>query len=499
MEHAATPLPMTNALRSSSVQPRRRVLRALGTVTAVAAAVAVGVIASPGGGRTVEAVAGGTLGSGGEFHQIVPSRILDSRSADLDVGSPAGRKPTGPAGSAPALDLPVVGRGGLPAFTDADQDGFDDNVLAVVVNITVIAPDRSGYLRAFGTGTPEGETSVVNFRANERVPNSAIIRPGKDGKISLRMVTPDGVGSSHVAVDVSGWFSSSAYGTRGARTVTVEPARIFDSRSSGGALGALGQRDLPIRGATQLGDANNVVVPNDPDVVGVILNITGINRQSNSTITYASVLPGRVTSESQVTTSNLNLDPGQLRANLAIVPVPDDGVLTLFNAAGSTHLIVDVVGYLRAGDPVDTSTGRIVPLVSPFRAFDTREPEHFAQRLGPARAEDWSFDAFVADVKIGADPVGPQQGFFGNLTATGLQPQYPWAPVQSYVTAYPSPAVRPGGPPNVSNVNLGEGVAVPNLALLRYGATSGGEHQIAIYNSEGYVHYLLDVYAVVLS
>jgi hypothetical protein len=492
---------MTNALRSTPVQSRRRVLRALGTLTAVAAAAAVGIVASPNGGRTVEAVAGGTLGAGGEFHQIVPDRILDTREARLDVGSPAGRKPTGPLAGAPVLEIPVVGKGGLPAFTDGDGDGFDDNVLAVVVNITVIGPDRPGYLRAFGSGTPEGETSVVNFGANARVPNSAIIRPGKDGKISLRLVTPDGAGSTHLAVDVSGWFSSSTYATRGARTVTVEPARIFDSRDAkfGAApLGSAGQKNLPIRGATQMEDSGNVVVPNDPDVVGVILNVTGINRQSNSTITYASVLPGPVASEAEVSTSNLNLDPGQLRANLAIVPVPSDGDLTLFNAAGSTHLIVDVVGYLLAGEPVDTRTGRIVPLVSPFRAFDTREPEHFAQRLGPARAEDWSFDAFVADVKIGSEPVGAQQGFFGNLTATGLQRQYPWAPVQTYLTAYPSPANQTGGPPNVSNVNLGENMAVPNLALMRYGSTEGGDHQVAVYNSEGYVHYLLDVYAVVL-
>jgi hypothetical protein len=490
---------MTNALRSPSVQSRRRVLRALGTVTAVAAAAAVGIAVSPDGGRTVEAVAGGTLGSGGEFHSIVPDRVLDTRDAALDV-APAGRKPTGSPTGAPVIEVPIVGEGGLPEFTDDDGDRFDDNVLAVVVNITVIGPTRSGYLRAFGTGTPEGDTSVVNFNANENVPNSAILRPGRDGKISLRLVTPDGTGSAHVAVDVSGWFSSSAFDERGARTVTIDPARIFDSRNAafGGApLGSLGQRNLPIRGARQMG-TSTVVVPNDSDVVGVILNITGINRQPNSTRTFASVIPSRVSSRDQVTTSNLNLDAGQLRANLAIVPLPSSGALTLFNSEGSTHLIVDVVGYLLAGEPVDSRSGRIVPLVSPFRAFDTRASEHFAQRLGPARAEDWSFDAFVDDVRIGSEPVGAQQGFFGNLTATGLQRQYPWAPVQTYLTAYPSPANQAGGPPIVSNVNLGEGVAVPNLSLMRYGSAGGNDHQIAVYNSEGYVHYLLDVYAVVL-
>lgn len=458
----------------------------------------------------MEAVAGGTLGSGGEFHAVTPDRILDTRIADLDVPSPPGRKPSAPLATAPILDIPVVGEGGLPAWDDEDGDGFDDNVLAVVVNITVIAPDRAGYLRAFGTGTEQGDTSVVNFQPGERVPNSAILRPGRDGKISLRLITDGGAGSAHLAVDVSGWYSSSGYLERGARTITIEPARIFDSRNAkfGAApVGKFGQKNLPIRGAKQMDDPTKVVVPDDPDVVGVILNLTGVNNRPDSTVTYMSILPDPVQSESQVPTSNLNLGVGQFRANLAIVPVPADGDLTLLNFDGSAHMIVDVVGYLLAGEPVDTRAGRIVPLVAPFRAFDTRRPEDGAQRLGPARAEDWSFDAFVADVKIGSEPVGEQIGFFGNLTATGLQRQYPWAPVKTFLTAYPSPASVAGGPPNVSNLNLGESVAVPNMTLLRYGQTKldvGGdtvpvEHGIAVYNSEGYVHYLLDVYAVVLS
>lgn len=459
---------------------------------------------SPGGGRTIAAVDPGALGAGGEFQSITPQRILDTRSTALDTASPAGRKPTAPVGSAPVINIPVLGRGGLPAPLDADGDGTDDRVLAVVVNITVIGSDRPGYLQAFGTGAAAGDSSVVNFKARERVPNSAILRPGTDGKISLRMITPGGVGSAHLAVDVSGWFSTDA-APRGARTITIDPARIYDSRNSqfGAApLGTSAQVNVPIRGAKQMG-TTKVVVPNDPDVVGVVLNITGINRQPNSEITFVSVIPDPVGSPTQVTTSNLNLDPGQLRANLAIVPVPSDGDLTLFNSRSRAHVIVDVVGYLLQNEPVDTTTGRVIPLVAPFRAFDTRQSLHDAQRLGPGSGEDWSFDAFVADVKVDGSWVGEQQGLFGNLTATGLRPQYPWAPVQTFLTAYPSPAKQAGGPPNVSNVNLGEGVAVPNMALLSYGETvvdgTPVQHGIAVYNSEGFVHYLLDAYAVVLS
>lgn len=485
---------------------RRFVDRSLLAVALVAVVVAVGVL-SPRGGRTVEAVAGGTLGAGGEFQAVVPTRILDTRSAD--AGPLSGLRRSAPVGSAPEIVVPVVGEGGLPEFTDADDDGFDDDVLAVVLNITVIDPTLQGHIRAFGTGTPEGTTSVVNFVAGDRVPNTAIIRPGVDGAVSLRLVTPAGVGSAHVAIDVTGWYSTSAYADPGARTVTVEPTRIYDSRVAAFApapSGAAWQRELPVRGAVQMDAPTRVVVPDDPDVVGVILNVTGVNERSGAQPTFVSLLADPVASADEVGTSNLNLPVGQRRANLAIVPVPDDGTLTMFNRFGSIDLVIDVVGYLLAGSDPTTTTGRLVPLVAPFRVLDTRLPEHGSQPLTEASAEDWNFDDFVEDVRVNGEWVGEQQGLFGNLTATGLSRRQPWfPPARTFLTAYPSPADR--DPPLASNLNLGEGVSVPNLALLRYGPATmevdGNpvpiDNGVAVFNRAGFVHYLLDVYAVILA
>ena len=141
----------------------------------------------------------------------------------------------------------------------------------------------------------------------------------------------------------------------------------------------------------------------------------------------------------------------------------------MFNLDGEVRLVVDIMGYLLAGQPTDTRAGRVVPLVAPFRAFDTRQAEFDAAPLGPGRAEDWSFDSFVQDVNIDGEPVGDQSGLLGNLTATNLQRQYPWAPVSSFMTAYPTPSGGDGKPPKISNINITEGDTVPNLALLRYG------------------------------
>lgn len=469
---------------------RRSVTRlALGVVVVLTAAVAV-VVASPGGDRTVSAVEL-PLGSGGEFHSIDPVRIFDSRDPGRDV-APAGRKPTGGPGADTVFDVPIVGIGDLPDPVDADGDGFDDNVLAVVANVTVVQPTGEGYLTMYPSGATPGTTSVVNFKAFQNVPNTAILRPGRDGAVSLQLVTPFASGSADVVIDISGWFSTSAYGERGARVIAVDPVRVYDSALAefgGRTLGDGATVEIPIRGAAG-------VVPNDADVVGVIVNLTGVNSFPGSRPTHFALVPDPFSAAPS--TSNLNLVPGQTRANLAILPVGDDGSVRFFNLQGEVRAVVDVTGYLLADQPVDSRAGRVIPLVAPFRAFDTREEEHHDQPLGPANAEAFSFEAFVADVKVNGEPVGPQSGLFGNLTATDLSRQYPEAPVLSHMTAYPTPDDPTDAPPNVSNLNLGEDEAVPNLALLRYGGTADEPYRINFFNYAGYVDYLLDVYAIVL-
>jgi hypothetical protein len=59
--------------------------------------------------------------------------------------------------------------------------------------------------------------------------------------------------------------------------------------------------------------------------------------------------------------SNLNFVPGQTVANMAVVrlsqgspPPPNQqtpGWISLFNSAGSTHLVLDVFGYFTASAP----------------------------------------------------------------------------------------------------------------------------------------------------
>ncbi|HEX6656849.1 MAG TPA: hypothetical protein VF065_02130 [Ilumatobacter sp.] len=332
------------------------------------------------------------------------------------------------------------------------------------------------------------------------MPNTALLRPGCDGQLSVRLFTGAGPASADVVIDVFGWISSSSYPERGARLQPAGPGRIFDSREAPyGAAPFTGgqQRFVQIRGATSYNPTIADIVP--ANATGVLLNVTAVDNVPGSQPTYISLLPSPLAAGQLPTTSNLNLRVGQIRANLAIVPISADGGVWVYNHAGNAHVILDVMGYF-APRADDTSTGRVIPLVSPFRAFDTREAAFADQPLPPANAEDWSFQDFANDVKVAGTPVGGQLGLLGNLTAAALGRQYSWAPSSSYVTAYSTPA---GGgaqsPPLISNLNIAEGEIVPNLVMLSYGSDGTDPYQVRFYNRAGYLDYLLDVTAVILA
>ncbi len=421
------------------------------------------------------------LGAGGEYHPVVPTRVLDTRVAASQAPGAKGF------GDANFFDVKIVGAtgvgGGAPVIPTAD-------VLAVVANISVTGADRSGYLTAFPTNITRPDASNVNFRAGESVPNLAVLRPGTDGKVRIVLAgdTAGTGGSAHVLIDVVGWFSTSASGARGSRLVSLAPGRILDTRAGVGRAGAVTEAQwfkLKIRGADAVGPPRPGYIPNDPNISGVILNLTATGTTAN---TFVTAQPDDFAGFPS--TSSLNLTAGQTKANLVMVPVGADGSIRLFNEKGSVHLIADVVGYFRSGVNDETRAGRVVPLDRPFRAFDTRQAAYGSAKLGSGQEETWNFNAFIQSVKVGGTWVGEQDSLIVNLTATDLGFPYPVARQDSFLTLHPS-----GTPlPDSSNVNFLAGQSVPNLAVARLST----DNKLLAYNDNGFVHYIGDVAAVVL-
>jgi hypothetical protein len=55
------------------------------------------------------------------------------------------------------------------------------------------------------------------------------------------------------------------------------------------------------------------------------------------------------TGEAVPNASNLNFAPGATIPNLVVAKVAADGSVSVFNAIGYTHIIVDVAGWFSAG------------------------------------------------------------------------------------------------------------------------------------------------------
>ncbi|MGB0114587.1 MAG: hypothetical protein WBP59_15320 [Ilumatobacteraceae bacterium] len=465
------------------------VRRGLIGVVAILGIAAVGVVspastASP----VVEAGTVPVMGAGGEFHAVTPARVFDSRSTDRSLDAvPYGKKPANANGA--EFTAQLAGKGGLPA------DPSD--ILAVVANVTVVEPSIGGWLAIRPAGSTAGKTALVNFAAGRNVPNLAYVGVGPAGDVTVKIRTVPN-GQAHVVIDVFGWISTTESGDRGARLITAGPARLLDTRTSGAYLTTDESRGIQVRGASSVSPVINPIVPASSNVTAVLVNIAAVNSYPSSRDTYLSATPSKVPAGAKSTTANLNVVAGQVKTGMAVVPIGPDGKIWIRNNFGNIHIVVDVFGYFQER-PDETTVGRIIPLTAPFRALDTREAAFDKVPLGTGMVEDWSFKAFAESITIptptGSAPVGPQSALIGNLTGTGLERLYPNVGASTYLTAYPGNVSRP----LVSNLNLAEGEDVPNMSLLRYGNVGGDPYVVKTYNYYGSLHYVLDVYAVVLS
>jgi hypothetical protein len=183
-------------------------------------------------------------------------------------------------------------------------------------------------------------------------------------------------------------------------------------------------------------------------VKAVLMNVTVAGPTAASYLTiYPSGTP-------RPNSSSLNFVAGQAVPNLVTATVGANGSVTIYNFAGSTHVLFDVVGWYS------------VVGLSPIRALDTR---------------------FDFDTPLGADeyinlpivmPGSPISAVMMNVTVT--------APTAgSYLTIWPSGSSLP----NASSLNFVPGQTVPNLVV----APVGPDGAVNIYNFAGDVEVIVDI------
>jgi hypothetical protein len=223
----------------------------------------------------------------------------------------------------------------------------------------------------------------------------------------------------------------------------MAPKRIVDTRKGLGAsrLGAQTTRNISLAG----------VVPAEARAVAINVTATAPSAQ-----TFLTVWPR---GQSRPDASNLNVARGQTRPNAVMVGLGDSRSISVYNRHGNVDVIIDVMGYF-----TDGFTG-----IAPTRVMDTRTS---------------GFAKFTS-ASTRSTRVAGVNGVPSNATAVAVNLTAAQASRQTFMTAWPRGASRP----STSNLNVGAGGTVANMAVV--GVGSGG--QISVYNHNGSVHGLVDV------
>ncbi len=258
----------------------------------------------------------GWFPSAGDFRPLTPARVMDTRDAPTVDGRFGG---TGAFSPGESRSLVVGGRGGVPTSGAA----------AVALNVTAVDSTASGYLTVHPGGTPRPTASNLNFGIAEVVPNMVITPVDAQGRVQLFNFG----GHTDIVVDVLGWFphTPTFSALRAARLLDTRGGPTIDGLSTGGG---------PIRGGAQLDlrVTGRAGVPGSA-VAAVVINLTVTEPTANGFLT---VFPSGIR---RPRTSSINFTTGQTLANLVIAPVGADGRISIYNLQGSTHTIVDVLGW----------------------------------------------------------------------------------------------------------------------------------------------------------
>ncbi len=375
---------------------------------------------------------------GGRFNPLTPARILDTRTGTGGV--------TGSVGPAATVNVQVSGQGGVPAT----------GAVAVVMNVTVTSPSTASFLTLFPTGSPKPLASTLNFAGGKTIPNLAVVGLGTDGKVAVF----NNAGSTHVVIDVAGWYSGTSAGTDGRYQPLDSPARLLDTRTGGGSrVGPAGTVDVQVSGAGGVPAGG---------VAAAVVNIAVTGTTAGS---YLTAYPK---GEPRPLAANLNWVSGETVSNRAIVKVGTDGKVTLYNAGGLTHVIVDVVGWFTDASVAGT-TGMFISL-PPTRVLDTRNGT--GGIIGPRLAGS------TVDVQVAGQGGVPASG----VSAVVLNAIDVGATGVGWLTVFPAGTARP----LVADLNYASGETRANLVVAKLGTdgkvslfTSATSH--VVFDVAGYI------------
>lgn len=244
-----------------------------------------------------------------------PARLLDTRPGGATIDGKASGGGLADVGM--TIELPVTGRGGVPA--DAS---------IVVLNLTVTGAESNGYLTVWPCTQPRPGTSNLNYTAGVTVPNAVVTGLSTTGSVCIFSS-----GRTHVLADVQGSFSPDAF--EALQTST----RLYDSRPGFPTIDGPSSESLRIAGSStriEVSGRGGIAA----DARTAILNVTVVDPTLAG---YVTVYPCGATPP---TASNVNFAAGQTLPNLVVATLTEDGSICVFTNV-ETHVVVDAFGELR--------------------------------------------------------------------------------------------------------------------------------------------------------
>ncbi len=356
----------------------------------------------------------------------------------------------GESGSAGAND----GRIGYPSLlTLGNMDGF-------LGNGTVATPEPPllGGIIDVGAGRTVLTASAGDKTTCALLDNLTVRCWGTGPIVGQGIPTVVGDDETPGSVSVINYNGTAAF-------TPLSPARILDTRPGFTAPAGSPKGLVAPGGSVDVQVTGEGGVP-DTGVYAVVLNVTIAQSTGRGFVT------AYPKGSSQPTASNINVTgAGQSAPNSVIVPVGDDGQVTIFTSGGG-HLLADVFGYFEQTG--SATAGRLIG-VSPSRIFDTR-PE----KSDPGPKGKVSPDGTIEITVTGTNDV-PATGVSAvvlNVTAAN-------ATARGFVTVYPGDEELP----DTSNLNLTRvGESRPNTVIVPVSPTG----TIKLYSKSG-AHLLADV------
>lgn len=272
------------------------------------------------------------------YVSVTPARVADTRA---NSGSPyAGRS----LGAGQTLTVQVTGGvSGVPA-----------SAVAVVLNVTAVAPSAAGFLTVFPAATVRPGVSSLNFAAGQTVPNQVTVAVSPSGAVAIF----NSAGVTNVVVDVDGYYTSISASTTSGLYNPISPARVMGTSQGGAQVPADAGLAVTVAGGS-------TGVPES--ATAVVINATA------AAATSASFLTIYPTGVARPLASNLNFGPqlqGQATANRVTVGIGAGGQITVYNHAGTVAVDVDLDGYYSGSG----GTGAAFVAIQPVRLTDTRVP-----------------------------------------------------------------------------------------------------------------------------